>query len=193
MSIIAIRWAYSQPISNPVAKNILVFLCTHDFPGNTSVFKVSTISHATSYSETAVKTALTELHKTGYIKKQARFGENGQKLSNSYTILVPQEYVQEFMETYELPPTHRRETPVPQTADAPPPRRQTPNYKNNAFKNNLKKSFCADKKENSKKHDFAQNMDQMANESKHIKEHEEIKRAPMPDSLRRLVKSMRVT
>lgn len=159
MSIIAIRWAYSQPIESPVAKNVLVFLCTHDFPGNTSVFKINTICKATGYSEKPVRNALNELHKLKYINKQERFGENGQKISNSYTILVPPEYVQKFTEDYELLTAPRSEQPVPPVAETGTPRSQRPDNKNNAFKHNIKKSFCVShenqKDENQKKHEWA--------------------------------------
>ncbi len=142
MSIIAIRWAYSRRIKNPVAKNVLVFLCTHDFPGNTSVFKVKTIAAAVSYQERIVRDALSELHQNGYIDKQERTGEKGQRLSNSYTILIHEEYVQEFCKAYELstPPLH--DVPVPPAPCAGPPLHDVPDIKYNAFKNNIKKRFC---------------------------------------------------
>lgn len=62
-----------------------------------------------------------------------------------------------------------------------------------------KKSFCADaqkkpksnwKAENAVVHPFAESKNQMASEAKHIEEHEAIKRAPMPESLRSLVKNI---
>lgn len=58
---------------------------------------------------------------------------------------------------------------------------------------NKQKSFYVQnpKNENSKKHDFALSMDQMASEAKHITEHEERKRmekaTPMPDNIKQLL------
>ena len=141
MSIIAIRWAYSQPIESPVAKNVLVFLCTHDFPGNTSVFKINTICKATGYSEKPVRNALNELHKLKYINKQERFGENGQKISNSYTILVPPEYVQKFTEDYELLTAPRSEQPVPRSQRPVPPGRRDRTIRTMLLSTILRKAF----------------------------------------------------
>lgn len=56
--------------------------------------------------------------------------------------------------------------------------------------NKYKKSFCSakeQKKDNQKKHDFANNMDQMANEKKHIEENTKLKRTKMPDYLKAIV------
>lgn len=70
---------------------------------------------------------------------------------------------------------------------------------NKDFKRNKDKSFCDQdqkksksdwQKENAMVHSFAESKNQMANEAKHIEEHEVIKRAPMPESLRSLVKNI---
>lgn len=72
--------------------------------------------------------------------------------------------------------------------------------KQDTNKDFTKKSFCANepkakskndwRHENTKVHDFAESKNQMASEAKHIEEHEAIKRAPMPESLRSLVKNI---
>lgn len=72
-----------------------------------------------------------------------------------------------------------------------------------------KKSFCADaqkkrksksywRQNNAKVHSFAEaknqvaaNKEQMENEARHIEEHEVIKRSPMPEPLRELIKNMK--
>ena len=46
------------------------------------------------------------------------------------------------------------------------------------------------KKANKEKHAFAESMDAMANEKRHIEEHEALKRAPMPDGLRQLCQTL---
>ncbi len=69
---------------------------------------------------------------------------------------------------------------------------------------NKHKSFCEDQKinsniksksawqeENAKVHDFAESKNQMARETAHIEKHEVIKRAPMPDNLRALIKNIK--
>lgn len=47
------------------------------------------------------------------------------------------------------------------------------------------------RQENSKVHEFAESKNQMANEARHIEQHEEIKRTPMPESLRSLIKNIK--
>lgn len=58
-------------------------------------------------------------------------------------------------------------------------------------KENKQKSFLDKKTENAKKHPFAESMDQMANEERHIKEHEhrknEERRGGMPDHIREAI------
>jgi len=59
--------------------------------------------------------------------------------------------------------------------------------KENTNKNNLTKktkSFCD---ENSKKHPFAESMNQMASEERHTKANEEFKRSKMPDSIKSIL------
>jgi len=48
------------------------------------------------------------------------------------------------------------------------------------------------KAENAKVHEFAQSKDQMANEAKHIAEHEAIKRSPMPDYLKEKIGKLKL-
>ena len=161
MSIIAIRWAYSQPIKNAIEKSILVFLCTHDFPGNVCTFKIETICGAVSCSKDTAINALKRLHEQKYISKQTRFAEDGRQLPNGITVLVPQQYVQKFCDDYELstggvdltPPSPPRLTP-------PSGGGKTPPLKVQSIKLTVKKSSCLSdeqkkrKAENEKKHDF---------------------------------------
>jgi len=162
MSIIAIRWAYSQPIKNAIEKSILVFLCTHDFPGNVCTFKIETICGAVSCSKDTAINALKRLHEQKYISKQTRFAEDGRQLPNGITVLVPQQYVQKFCDDYELSTGGVDLTP-PSPPRFPPPSGggKTPPLKVQSIKLNVKKSFCLSdeqkkrKAENEKKHDFA--------------------------------------
>lgn len=79
---------------------------------------------------------------------------------------------------------------------------------NTTYQKSYKKSFCATaqkkskadwRKENAKVHDFADSMNnvaaskaQMDNEARHIEQHEQIKRTQMPESLRNMIKDMKV-
>lgn len=152
MSVIAIRWAYSRPIKNPVAKSILVFLCTHDFPGNKSFFKLKTICEATAYSERAVRDAINYLIEHGYLIKNERFADDGRKISNQYELMIDDQFVQEFCNSYDLSTPHRQEMPVPPAPDAGTHRQEVPDYKNNALSTKKKKSSCpTDKKSTGEK------------------------------------------
>ena len=62
----------------------------------------------------------------------------------------------------------------------------TNNKVSNKEVKNIEKSFY----ENGKKHGFADSMDQMANEQKHIDEHEKIKSSLMPDNLREQIRGL---
>lgn len=71
---------------------------------------------------------------------------------------------------------------------------------NKDFEPKKEKSFCASaqkkpkidwKEQNATIHSFAESKNQMANEAKHIEEHEAVKRAVMPDNLRALVKNIK--
>lgn len=66
-----------------------------------------------------------------------------------------------------------------------------PDHKQKSFCNEQKKSKSEWREENSKVHDFAESKNQMAREAEHIRKHEEIKRAPMPDNLREMVKRIK--
>ena len=100
MSIIALKWAYSQKVGNPIAKNILAFLASHNFVGDQSCFKVRTIMGATEYEESSVRRGLKILADLNLIKKEARFAASGQQLSNEYSLNIPNEYKDEFYSSY---------------------------------------------------------------------------------------------
>ena len=104
MSIIALKWAYTQKIGNPIAKNILAFLASHNFAGDQSVFKVRTIMAATEYEESSVRRGLKQLADLNLITKQIRFGSSGQQLSNEYTLNIPTDYKDDFYSSYGVSP-----------------------------------------------------------------------------------------
>jgi hypothetical protein len=93
-----------------------------------------------------------------------------------------------------LPKTHTVESPH---SGKSAPTKEIRNTNKKVYKN---KSFCANaqkksksewKAENERVHEFAESKNQMANEAKHIEEHEQIKRAPMPDSLRSIIQDLK--
>jgi hypothetical protein len=141
MSIISIRWAYSQPIKNIVQKSVLVFLCTHDFPGNLCTFSIQTICNAISCKEDAARNALKKLHEKKYIQKEARYSEDGRQLTNGIRVLIPVEYVQKCFNEYEL--NTKKEggrvdiTPLPPPDINPPspPDENDPKYNNIKYNN----------------------------------------------------------
>lgn len=100
MSAIALKWAYSQKIGNAVAKNILGFIASHNFPGGTCIFKVKTLMAATEYEERSVRNALKLLSDKKLILKEIRYGEKGQQLSNEYRLNIPSEYAEKFIQDY---------------------------------------------------------------------------------------------
>jgi hypothetical protein len=139
MSVIALKWAYSQPISNPVAKNVLAFLASHNFPSNKMFFAIETICRATAYSRTAVKAALNWLVANGYLKKEIRISEDGGQQTNVYVLNISDAYLEEFCSDYNKlsTPPGREATPPQSAGDPPPGREATPN--SNIINNNFNK------------------------------------------------------
>lgn len=143
MSAIASKWAYSQPIKDPIAKNILAFLASHNFPGNKTFFSVQTISGATAYSRRSVIDNLKWLVENKYLLKESRVSESGGQQSNIYVLNIPQEYVDIFCADYgklSTPPV--QDVHPPRAPDAPPPVHVVHPNSNN-INNNINKSFSA--------------------------------------------------
>lgn len=212
MSVIALKWAYTQKVGNAVAKNILAFLASHNFAGDQSCFKVRTIMGATEYEESAVRRALKLLAALNLISKHPRFGANGQQLSNEYTLNIPPEYKDDFYSSYGVESVDKSVggVSVVQGGGVPDTRGGVSvvhPLNNNKYNNNINnKSFCEKeqkkhkavnkskeewRKENEKQHDFSDSMNQMANEKRHIEESEQYKRAAMPEELRNKIKKMK--
>jgi hypothetical protein len=173
MSIIALKWAYTQKVGNPIAKNILAFLASHNFAGDQSVFKVRTIMAATEYEESSVRRGLKFLAEMNLIKKQIRYGERGQQLSNEYTLNIPTEYKDDFYSSYGVASVDnsmggvsvRQGGGVSQTA---PPLSTGHPLNNNKYNNNINtKSFCD--KDEQKKHKAGDKREDWkeANQKKH--------------------------
>jgi hypothetical protein len=144
MTVLSLKWAYSCPIANPVEKNILAFLASHNFGGDQSCFRVRTIMSATAYKERAVRDALNSLYRQGYLKKEARYGDKGQQLSNEYTLNIPEEYKQSFYDDYHksaelsTPPLHSVQPPP--ALSAPPPLHSVHPLNSNIYNNKENKS-----------------------------------------------------
>lgn len=157
MSAIASKWAYSQPIKNPTAKNVLAFLASHNFPGNKSFFSVQTISGATAFSRRAVIDALKWLVENKYVVKNIRFDEDGGRQTNVYELNIPHQYVEEFCSEYtklSVPPVQELHGGGAGAARGGVQEL----HPNNNINNKSNKSFykCNEQKaSNEKKHDWA--------------------------------------
>jgi DNA-binding transcriptional ArsR family regulator len=214
MSIIALKWAYTQKLGNPTAKSILAFLASHNFAGDQSCFKVKTIAAATDLTIRAVQIGLKFLHEKGLVKKEARYAEHGGQLSNEYTLNVPKADVDEWYKSYGEPPVDNLGGGVHlmQGGGAPDAGggvNQVHPLNNNKYNNNINKKLLSKdeqkkhkavnnlkikenfREDNQKKHDFADSMNQMASEKRHIQESEQHKRAAMPDELRDKIKKIK--
>jgi hypothetical protein len=83
--------------------------------------------------------------------------------------------------------THSPQRAAPTRHSECPPLATARHNNNNLKSNNLNKSFCdlkAKKAQNEVKHEFAQSMNQMASEQRHIDKHEQIKKTAMPQEIR---------
>jgi len=101
MSIIAQKWAYSQKLGNATAKAILAFLASHNFGCDQSCFRINTIANALDLSQTAVKSGLIFLAEKGLIKKEARYGDRGERLANQCTLVIPKDYLEKSYSDYD--------------------------------------------------------------------------------------------
>lgn len=135
MSIIALKWAYSQPISSPVAKNILAFLASHNFPSNKMFFAIETICKATAYSRRAVIDAIKWLVENNYIKKEVRLSKEKGQQTNIYILNIPDEYMEQFCADYnKLSTSPVQEAHSPHATGASPPVHEA--HPNNKYINN---------------------------------------------------------
>lgn len=155
MSVIALKWAYSQKIGNAIAKNILAFLASHNFAGDQSCFKIRTISAATEYDERSVKRGLLLLAEKNLILKKPRFAENGQQLSNEYTLNIPNEYKDDFYSSYGVGTVDKSTGGVtdrhpPHDTQSPPGVTHSHPLNSNNINNNINKKLLAknDQKQN---------------------------------------------
>lgn len=210
MSVIALKWAYSQKIGNHIAKSILAFLASHNFGSDQTCFRIKTIAAALDLKETAVKEGLTFLAEKGLIKKEARYGEKGERLANVCTLMIPKDYIEESYKDYEE--NYKSDLSVDNSGgvgrnttgggsqyDGGVGRNTTP-LNNKLLNNNYNKSFynkAVKKQNNTKRHAFADSKDQMANEQKHIQEHEARKKDEInrprdyPEALSKIRKSLK--
>ena len=124
MSVVALKWAYSQEIKNPVAKNVLAFLASHNFPGNKTFFSVQTICGATAYSRRSVVDSLKWLVENNYLKKEFRVSEKGAQQSNVYVLNIPDQYMIDFCSDYNKVISHPPcgSHPPPPCSSCTPPR-----------------------------------------------------------------------
>jgi transposase len=166
-------------------------------------------SHNSCFISNAEFARRTGLHRDTVINAIQFFEKNGilkrvQKGTKRYLVQATK-----FIETTEEEPVDNseknctnsdRESELDQGGvGVRPPRGSELDHHNNKLNTKSKKSSCADaqkkprsdwKAQNETVHPFAESKNQMANEAKHIEQHEAIKRAPMPESLRSLVKNI---
>lgn len=88
MSITAGNWAWGQPVRGTQK---LVLLCLADWASGddcASWHRIGHIADRCSTGKAAVKTALTELEKAGYIAVESRLRENGSQTANCYRLNI---------------------------------------------------------------------------------------------------------
>lgn len=125
---------------------------------------------------------------------------------NYYESHAPSVPVSSDVDTQPVDNSVSEGNPPDKNVGTPPTKMSVPPDKNVGLKykeikrNKKNKSFCAVeqkksksqwREENAKVHAFAESKEQMANEAKHIKQHEEFKRTPMPDALRSVIKNIK--
>jgi len=188
-----------QNVRHPLALAIWVYLTS--LPEDWEVHRNQLMEHF-NVGRDKLKDALSYLNKNHLLEYSQDKLESG-KFGNSH-ILVKSGHEFEVIHRSLTGGLKNRRTEKPLDGETAP----TKEIRNTNKKTKTKKSFCASapkkpksawKEENSKRPEWADKMDiaaqskeQMDREARHIEQHEEIKRAPMPESLRSLIRDMKV-
>lgn len=185
MSFETLRWAYSQPISNPVAKNVLAFMASHNFSDNQIFFNVDTICSATAFKRSAVFNALKWLLENNYLIKHDRKNKKKGVMPIFYMLNLPNQNGESVDNSVDN--CVKNCTVVHVVDSASPcggldisgkslqPQGLEPDFlRRNRNKSNIYKSFyynelnkkSSHKEENRKKHDWAEKKNQFADVEK---------------------------
>jgi hypothetical protein len=198
MSVPTLVWIDSIQVGNSTAKALLRYLATHNFHKPGFFFKNSTYAKALEVSERSIQRSFDLLENKKFITVERRFDESGRQISNGIYFNIPDEFLNNYERTIESGGEGDKPIVTQGEGDSMSPlgvtqcqgggRHNVTPYNNKRSNNkiNNKKSFY----ENSKKHDFSESMDKMANEEKHIEEHRVFKSTPMPENLRKMYKSL---
>lgn len=96
MSLPAIIWSSSTQVGNAHAKALLMHLATHNFNSHTFYFKNSTYAKVLEISERTVIRSIQLLEEKGLIKCDPRFDDNGRQISNSISLLIPDNFMNDY-------------------------------------------------------------------------------------------------
>lgn len=96
MSGIALAWVATVTVGNQTAKQLLQFYAGHNFASDNYLFKNSTLAKQLEVTERAIRNAHRFLMENGWIKKEQRFDQYGRQTTNSITLNIPQEFVDNY-------------------------------------------------------------------------------------------------
>src|ERR1017187_10131295 len=96
MSAIALKWVSGITVGNQTAKQVLLFLASHSFPGSESWFRNETMCEQLEISERGLRNAYAILLDKKLIKKTVRFNPNGSQRTNGFRLNIPQEFLEKW-------------------------------------------------------------------------------------------------
>lgn len=103
MSSIAIKWVSETIVGNQTAKQLLLFLATHNFHKPGIFFKLETIAKQMEVTVRSVQKAFKILQDKNLVTKQSRFdAETSRQTTNAYYLNIPDSFVDKYFGEGEL-------------------------------------------------------------------------------------------
>lgn len=176
-------------ITNANEQRLLMFLASHK--GEKGIFpSISLLAKELRIESRSVMRLIKKWVELGVIEVEENPGKN-----NHYYLHIPCPTSDRNVTSDNEEVIHTPDSSVtpPLTIEAHTPDRRVTIYNKEELSNN-KELLYTKSVDNSKRHDFADSMNQMASEDRHIREHEERKKkdkyTPMPEELRNMIKFM---
>ncbi|MRX81247.1 helix-turn-helix domain-containing protein [Eggerthella guodeyinii] len=74
---------------SPAQMCVMGMIAAHSTEGGGAILSKRQMSMLSGYSDDAIKLAVRELKRKGYLTVESRFAEDGSRLSNRYRIVAP--------------------------------------------------------------------------------------------------------
>lgn len=181
---------YFATITNANEQRLLIFLASHK--GEKGIFpSIPLLAKELKIEKRSVMRLIKRWVELGVIEVAENPGKN-----NHYLLYIPEATPDTAVTPVIEKVIHTPDRCVtPPVTDVSVTRDRRVHSNNKEELSNNKELLYGKSVDNSKRHDFADSMDQMANEDRHIREHEERKQvekfSPMPEDFREMINNLR--